>query len=252
MIYADLHGHFLPGVDDSRVEWDQMSTLFQTLKNEGIRDVVCTPHVWKGRYENTPATLEGPFRRFAEEAKSAGLSPHLGCEVMYHGELAAAWGRGEIWGLAGTSFVLIELPVQAPPLGLREGLYHLRVAGAQPILAHPERYPFFQRDRSLLETLVEDGLWGQVTSASLVGLFGRGVKACAWEMVRQGLVHFMASDTHSVAGSRRVIFRQAVKALIKNSGASVARRLGHTNPFRILKGREPLTTQPVSWALLPQ
>ena len=69
-------------------------------------------------------------------------------------------------------------------------------AASSVLLAHPERSASFQREPELLATLVDMGALAQVTVGSLTGDFGRIPQRTAEMMVREELVHVLASDAH--------------------------------------------------------
>jgi protein-tyrosine phosphatase len=75
-------------------------------------------------------------------------------------------------------------------------VFDLHRQGYRVVLAHPERCPAFHRDRSILDALVGGGVLTSVTAGSLVGRFGRDVRRFANELVRDGMVHNVASDAH--------------------------------------------------------
>src|SRR5207253_8116990 len=68
--------------------------------------------------------------------------------------------------------------------------------GHRIVLAHPERCPAFQQDPLQLANLVGAGMLCSVTAGSLAGRFGRHVRTFARGLMRQGLVHNIASDAH--------------------------------------------------------
>ena len=45
----DIHAHILPGVDDGAKNWEQSLEMAQMAVNDGIRVMVATPHLFKGR-----------------------------------------------------------------------------------------------------------------------------------------------------------------------------------------------------------
>jgi protein-tyrosine phosphatase len=75
-------------------------------------------------------------------------------------------------------------------------VFDLQRRGFRVVLAHPERCPAFHRDRRALDTLVGAGVLTSITAGSLVGRFGRDVRRFAFELVRDGMVHNVASDAH--------------------------------------------------------
>ena len=67
------------------------------------------------------------------------------------------------------------------------------------MLAHPERCPAFQRDRATLEALVRDGALDVDHRRLAGGRFGGTTQRFAMQLVRDELVHNVASDTHDPA-----------------------------------------------------
>lgn len=44
----------------------------------------------------------------------------------------------------GDQYVLFELPVMSKPHQVEDAVFEMTLKGYKPILAHPERYPFYQ------------------------------------------------------------------------------------------------------------
>ncbi len=49
MTMIDIHVHILPGVDDGAKNWEESLKMAQMAVNDGIRVMVATPHLFKGR-----------------------------------------------------------------------------------------------------------------------------------------------------------------------------------------------------------
>ncbi|MDQ7086823.1 MAG: CpsB/CapC family capsule biosynthesis tyrosine phosphatase [Acidobacteriota bacterium] len=92
--------------------------------------------------------------------------------------------------------LLLECPYRTRPVRLEETIFELKVAGVTPVLAHPERIRYFQEDLSRYEEMVRLGSLGQMTSSSLLGVFGKPIQALSEKLVRRGLVHVLGSDAH--------------------------------------------------------
>ena len=45
----DIHAHILPGVDDGAKNWEQSLEMARMAVKDGIRVMVATPHLFKGR-----------------------------------------------------------------------------------------------------------------------------------------------------------------------------------------------------------
>jgi protein-tyrosine phosphatase len=135
-------------------------------------------------------------------------------------------------------YLLVELPNAVIPHGLVTGLFNLRIAGVEPVLAHAERYPWAMRDPLRLGPLAQTDIPFQVTTRSITGGFGPESQRAAFELLERGWVHIAASDAHSPR-SRPPAFREAVRVLSRRYGKEAARRLCIENPRRLMAG-EPL------------
>ena len=98
--------------------------------------------------------------------------------------------------------VLVELPTHTVPLGATSILEEILVMGLQPVIAHPERNGELVEATDQLSEWIEMGCLAQVTAQSCTGRFGPRVQEAARRMVRNGLIHVMASDAHR--DSRRI------------------------------------------------
>jgi protein-tyrosine phosphatase len=192
-----MHCHVLPGIDDGPDSIEGSLALARTAADAGTDTLVATPHVsW--RYSPDAATIarlvEELNRRLA--AEGVELEVRAGAEIamtrlpdMEPEELSSL-------GLGGSSWLLIEPPFAAAVPGLDTMVLDLQRRGHNVLLAHPERCQAFHRDRSILDSLVRAGALTSVTAGSLVGSFGREIRRFAFRLVRDGMVHNVASDAH--------------------------------------------------------
>src|SRR5206468_2448547 len=99
-------------------------------------------------------------------------------------------------GLGGGPWLLVESPLTPSAGNFDNALRHLQARGHRVVLAHPERCPAFIREPERLAALVHAGMLTSITAGALVGRFGGTVERYAHELVRDGLVHNVASDAH--------------------------------------------------------
>jgi len=237
-MYTDIHCHLLPGVDDGVKTWEDSLACLRLAAAERISTICVTPHIWPEKYPNTPEDLAAAFSLWEERVKSAGLGVRLqlGSEVYYRSGLAEDWagGRFRAMGAAGR-YLLVELPLLVCPQGIEKGFYELRLGGAEPVLAHPERYPWAARDRARLGSLAHAGVPFQITTHSVTGIFGAGIQRAAFDFLEAGWVAVMATDAHSPS-NRTPMFREAVRVVANRYGHEAARLLSVDNPRRLLAG----------------
>ena len=195
----DLHFHLLPGIDDGPAGIDEAVELARAAAREGTRTVVATPHVsWS--YPNDAGVIASA----ADALRSRLQQEELDLEVIDGAEIAMTRvadiqpAELERLRLGSSSWMLLEPPFTAVGTGVDTIVADLQERGHRILLAHPERCLAFRRDPAALRRLVDGGALTSVTAGSLVGDFGEEVRAFAMTLMREGLVHTVASDAHDL------------------------------------------------------
>jgi protein-tyrosine phosphatase len=193
----DLHAHILPAVDDGPPTTDAALDLARAAVAAGTRAIATTSHIENSLNVAPEQIVEG---RATLAARLAAEGIEL--ELLAGGEIGAR-RLPELdddvlraLTLGGGPYVLLECALEptGPPMEVLVDDLHER--GFEVLLAHPERSPSFQRDADLLPSLVERGALAQVTAGALTGHFGGLPQRTAEAMIRDGLVHVLASDAH--------------------------------------------------------
>ncbi len=142
-------------------------------------------------------------------------------------------------------YLMVEFAFQGIPYQAEEVLFQLLTKGIIPIISHPERnFEIGQRPKRYYE-MIRMGCLGQVTAMSLTGEFGPGVKKVAEKLLAHRLIHFIASDAHSISG-RPPTLSAGVKAAEKIVGKEEAQRMVTEYPQAVIDGRRPNVPEPLS------
>lgn len=193
----DLHTHVLPGVDDGPADLPEALAVLRGCAARGVNTVVATPHV-SDAYPTTAKIIFDGARALNAALGVAGVDVLVlrGAEIAL--ERLGALTEEELAALriGGGSYLLVESPLSPSAGDFEPALHALRERGFDIILAHPERCPAFQRDLSRLVALVAEGVLCSVTASALTGAFGRTARELGLRLLREGLVHNIASDTH--------------------------------------------------------
>ena len=233
----DIHHHCLPGVDDGPDTWDDAVAQCRLAAAEGIDTIIATPHVLRGRWQNTS---KNELALRLEKLRSlVGDTPQLilGSEYFFAHDIAEMLRTGEaIVPLAGSRYVLIEFASHTIPPLVEQPLYRVQLDGWIPVIAHPERNVVFQAKPDLLASLVALGAKTQVTNGSFTGEFGSDAKRAAESLLARGMVHFVATDAHDLK-RRAPRARDAVARITELAGERVAEALTVGNPRSILDNR---------------
>jgi len=234
----DTHAHVLPGIDDGPATMAEAVAMCFACAADGVEVVIATPHqrhpMWQNRDSAALAALCRDLQR------EVGDRPRivLGAEIRVDSELLAdvdAMTSSGVLPLAGSRYLLLEFPSVLGPEP-RPLLHELLVAGWWPILAHAERVPRWTLNPAELAGLAELGAFVQITADSVVGRFGRQVRACCNWLLDRGLVHFVGSDAHD-SDERPPGLSRAHQAITAGWGAAMADRLTRINPADILENR---------------
>lgn len=215
--------------------------------DDGIDTIVATPHMLRGRWK--PCTTAELAQRLAELRSELGDAPRLllGAECFFSHDLEDLLGQGLAEPLAGSRYVLIEFATDSVPPHVEIPLHQLQLSHRVPIVAHPERNAVFAAHPELLSTLVAFGARTQITAGSLLGQFGDGPRRAAESWVREGLVHFVATDAHNLR-NRRPLMRDSFERLRQIAGDETAEALTLKNPLAVVENR-PLPFVPGPRAL---
>lgn len=215
----DMHTHILPGVDDGAADWAETFTMARAAVAEGITTVIATPHHANGKYWNESEAVLELVEQANERLTSEGIPLHVmpGQEIRVHDDLLDAWTQHKLLSLAGSSYVLLEMPSGSIPRGMGELIHELQVMGLKTVIAHPERNAEVMSHPERYAALIEAGAYGQVTTHSLVGGFGKRIEQQAWKLCREGLIQLVSSDAHHVE-------RRGFK--LKEAYARIDRELG--------------------------
>ncbi|MGI9539166.1 MAG: tyrosine-protein phosphatase [Miltoncostaeaceae bacterium] len=194
---VDIHTHLLHNVDDGPTTVTEALDLARAFTIQGCSTVVSTPHLNES-YPTSAEVVEERAKELNEAIERAGLDLELltGAEIGLVEAQRRAPDELRAFALGSSRWLLIEMPHVEYPFGIEELIGRLRADGYEVMLAHPERNPHCQEDLRVLERALDAGAVSQVTGASLRGALGGRVRETAWEMVRCGLVHSIASDAH--------------------------------------------------------
>jgi protein-tyrosine phosphatase len=243
----DMHSHILPGIDDGAADWDEALAMARVAVEDGIKEMVCTPHWFLGKYENERQKVLPRFAEFEKrlETEKIPLKVHSGTELRIDISIPDRLRAGTLLTLNdGSGYVLLELPDETLPENLHEFFWNLQINGYRPILSHVERNPWLRKNPRLLFEWVENGILTQITAASLLGGFTEEIREFALFLVDRRLVHMVVTDTHGLrtrapklSGARRVIEDL--------TGPEMAERMFYGTPRLILNGEDVPVIDPL-------
>ena len=119
----------------------------------------------------------------------------------------------------------------------KEVIYRLIENGYVPIIAHPERYPFIQKDPDYLFELSDMGALFQANYGSIIDMYGSKAKKTLKKLLKNDLISFFGTDTHR---PEQVFTKmpQILKKLKKLLSEGEIERFTTINPQKVLDNED--------------
>jgi protein-tyrosine phosphatase len=236
--YVDLHAHYLPALDDGSTGIEMSLQMVRALAALGFSDLYATPHQRAGMFMPEASAIAAAFQRVAADVGAAApaLKLGLGAENFWDDVFYGRLQKRAVPSYDGGPAFLFEVNPQLMPPGIGNELFQLRLQGALPVMAHPERYVAIQRDPALAEQLGRSAAL-LIDLAALEGAHGRAEMKTARRLVLDGVAHAGASDVHRPEDQGAVAAGMAW--IRKQRGAAVLDQMLDENPRRILAGELP-------------
>lgn len=195
---VDFHTHILPNIDDGSRSIEETFNLIEEAKKAGFDKIVLTSHYMEGYYETDVAEREVWLDAISKNLfiKNFDGKLYIGNEIYMTDNIIKLLENAKASTINNTSYVLFELPLNAEPLNLYNIIYQMQQYKIMPVLAHPERYSFMQKEPELIYDLVEKGVLMQSNYGSIIGQYGKKAQSLVRKMFENNLVHFLGSDVH--------------------------------------------------------
>lgn len=235
----DIHCHILPGIDDGAKDLHTSLTMLEKAAQAGITDVIVTPHFIKDskyNFGNHPKSQILDILRTAVQQANIDINIYLGNEIYLDLDILKLLDADRIATLADSRYLLIELPVLNEDTSAKDILFDIISSGYTPIIAHPERYHYFQAQPTKIQEYLDLGCLMQGDYQSLHGRYGRHAKKALTSYLKKGQIHFLASDQHHASEEYHI--PETYQKLHKILGsADKARDLLENNPRHILTNK---------------
>jgi tyrosine-protein phosphatase YwqE len=191
--FVDIHNHLLPSIDDGSKSVADTLAMIDGMQSLGITEAIATPHTYPGLWSNTRDTITNAYQlvpqNFITSFSSEYFADHSLLDLLKEESLLPI----------KDSFLLIEFSMMSPPIaGLMDVLFALKLKGYQLILAHPERYLYWDKNLIPFEELKSFDLEFQLNAMSLLGYYGEKCKKITERLLENDFYDFLGTDFHHV------------------------------------------------------
>ena len=237
----DLHNHLLPALDDGSPDMAETMRMARIAFGDGIRTIVATPHSFNGEFVTDPVAIKSHVWQVNEILGREGIDVKVlpGMEIRIVPNLVELISRGMLLALNEGRYFLMEFPQAHVPAAFDRFLDTVRALDYGVVIGHPEKNLHIQHNTEwlggVLERLHSWDLVVQISADSLTGAAGRAAYRTARTLLKQNLVHVIATDAHSSV-HRPPRLSKAVAVAARIVGQEKAHQLVTDIPDAILRG----------------
>ncbi|EDM22985.1 tyrosine-protein phosphatase [Caminibacter mediatlanticus] len=193
---TDIHSHLLPGIDDGVKTIDESLSLIKEYINLGYKKLIITPHVMYDSYNNSTDLILEKINYLKNECFKNNLNIELevSAEYNFDEEFVERIEKNDLLPI-NKKYILFEFSFYQKPVNYENIIFKLKSKGYIPILAHPERYRYF--DLEDFKSLKELEVMFQCNIISSIGFYGKTPQKKFKELAKNKMIDFLGSDVHS-------------------------------------------------------
>lgn len=237
----DMHSHILYDVDDGCKSIQDSIAIIRKMKKIGFDKIVLTPHYIKGsNYVCDNDTKKQRLNLINQLLKENEIDVELilGNEVYINDEIDDLIMSKQIFTINKTRYILIELPLYNKINNVEDIIYELKLRGYLPIIAHPERYLYFQQNKQELKKIYESGVYFQCNYGSVIGQYGKDAMNLVTYLLENNMVSFMGTDIHKPDSNVLSNFDQIKKKIIEYVGEDGFKRITCDNIIDVISDKD--------------
>lgn len=235
----DFHTHIIPNIDDGSRNIEETINLIKEAKQAGFEAIVLTSHYIPNYYETDVPERNMWVNAISQNLRNKGIDIdiYLGNEIYMTQNMMKLLIEEKASTINDTCYVLFEMPLDVEPENLYDVIYSLHENKLIPVLAHPERYKFIQKEPDLVNDLIEKGVLMQANYGSILGQYGKNAEVIVRKFFENDMIHFLGSDVHR-EGTVYPIIPEAIGEIEKIIGKEKIEKLTTTNPMLALKNKK--------------
>lgn len=232
---VDIHTHIMPNIDDGAESINETYEMLKMEIEQGVTDVILTPHainIPKKRkeydeYLNGFKTVQNII-----SSNDLNINVYLGCEIFILDTTYDDLINKRIHTIENSKNILVELPLTEIMTfkQIENALYNLSLR-YKVILAHAERYHYLRIEDIFKLSKYADI---QVNAGSILGVEGDYVKKRSFQLLKNKIPSYVASDCHSTR-TRRPNLKEARVIVEKKYGKEYSDLVFDINPNKLIK-----------------
>lgn len=235
----DFHSHIIPSIDDGSESVEETFKMLKEASEAGFDGIISTSHYIENYYETSQSERQVWIDALSQglEKENIGINLYLGSEVYFSENMLHLIQEGKASTINNSNYILFEFPLNAMPMNIEDVLYSLLEHKYIPILAHPERYVFTQKNPNLIYDLANEGVLMQANYGSILGKYGKKAQIVMEKMLQNNLVNFLGTDAHKCK-SVYTHLKPAINKINSIVGRKTFDEITHYNPMKVIKNQK--------------
>lgn len=199
MISTDIHSHLLPGIDDGVKTIEDSLALIKAMKELGFYRLITTPHIRAELYPNTHEIINTKLEEVREAVSKEGIDIKIEAAAEYYVDdtFLEIMRKEKLLTFGKDNYLLIEFSYLNKPMYIKSLIFDLQSLGYKVVLAHPERYSYFNPKSDLMKIILDNEVYLQLNMCSLVKFYDSSVSVLADKLINLGHYTFVGSDLHN-------------------------------------------------------
>ena len=200
VLKTDMHSHLLPGIDDGARDLEASVALIRGMRELGYQKLITTPHVIWDMYKNTPAIIHDRLYLLQRAVTDAGIDVEIlaAAEYFLDEHVEELLKKKEPLLTIGGNKVLTEFSLAFPSMNIKDLLFEMVMMGYQPVIAHPERYVYLQKNKDFYREMKDIGCLFQLNLLSVYGYYGKSVRDLSEYLLSEDYYDLIGTDLHNI------------------------------------------------------
>jgi tyrosine-protein phosphatase YwqE len=199
LLKADMHSHLLPGIDDGAPDLSTSIQLINGLMQLGFKKLITTPHIMQDMYPNKRDDILKRYEVLKQHLETEGINVEIGVAAEYFldDNFKKLLAGKEPLLTFGDNLVLVEFSMASEPFDFKDFLFEMQMQTYRPVIAHPERYIYHEKNKEFFEELKAAGYLFQLNIMSLAGTYGKSVNELARYFIKHEYYDIAGTDLHN-------------------------------------------------------
>jgi len=193
-----MHSHLIPGIDDGAPDIETSLELIKGMVALGYTKLITTPHILWDMYKNSNQVIQDGIAKLKEAVRNERLEVEIqgAAEYFLDDHVAELLRSKEKLLTIKENMVLVEFSMAYHSHSLKDILFEMQMQGYLPVIAHPERYIYLQKNKQFFEELKDLGCLFQMNVLSLTPHYGKSVQELASYLIKKEYYDLIGSDLH--------------------------------------------------------